>query len=83
VIRAGYEALRPGGRFIFTLEKIIEPKAGEEIRLNTHGRYSHSRQYVEKTLTDAGLDVLRIDQDTLRKEAKNPVTGLVITALRP
>jgi predicted TPR repeat methyltransferase len=83
VFQAANNALRPGGRLVFTLEKLVIPDVNEDFRLNAHGRYSHTREYVEKTFEKAGLRALRFDEDVLRKEAKRPVDGLVVTAQRP
>ena len=49
VAAAAAGALRPGGRLIFTVEEAIG--AGDRravTRLEPHGRYSHTRQYVER-----------------------------------
>jgi predicted TPR repeat methyltransferase len=81
VVTAAANALRPGGRFVFTVEELAgETDAG--YTLNSHGRYAHARPYVERVLAAAGL---RADIDTaqLRLEAGDPVTGLVVRATKP
>jgi predicted TPR repeat methyltransferase len=82
VAAAAAGALRPNGRFVFTLERAngTEPDAG--YRLEQHGRYSHSRAYVERLLTGAGL-APEITGGDLRMESGAPVAGLVVVAAKP
>ncbi|MEO1527510.1 MAG: tetratricopeptide repeat protein [Planctomycetota bacterium] len=72
-------ALRGNGYLLFTVEHWEQPT---EIgyQLNPHGRYSHGEQYVRNSLHRAGFEVLAMDQETLRREVRRPVTGLVVTA---
>jgi predicted TPR repeat methyltransferase len=77
VVAAAAGALRPNGRFIFTLEHAVEAVADLNWRLELHGRYSHARAYVERVLTDAGLQPW-ITPAELRMESGAPVAGLVI-----
>jgi len=73
-------ALRPGGRFLFTLECGSEPAYG----LEATGRYRHSRRYIEETASAAGLAPLLLESVVLRKEAGEPVSGwLVASELSP
>ena len=82
VSAAAHAALRPGGFFLFSVERELagDPKAG--FRLQQHGRYCHREAYVRKCLEDAGFDVRDILRDTLRFEAGIPVAGLIVTASR-
>lgn len=75
-------ALKENGLLVFTLEKIPEPEPGELYRLNPHGRYSHSQDYVSALIKQTGLRIARIVVDCLRYEAGEPVTGMVITAIK-
>ena len=77
---AASAALRPGGVLIFTVEKADDADAPEGHRINPHGRYSHTRAYVERTLAKKGLADLTIEEDVLRQETGLPVQGLVVTA---
>ncbi|MBI3348947.1 MAG: tetratricopeptide repeat protein [Burkholderiales bacterium] len=81
---AAAQALRPGGRLIFTVEALSgaapEP-AG--YRLQLHGRYAHERTYVEACLAEAGLQVSAIESVVLRKEVGEPVSGWLVAAQRP
>jgi predicted TPR repeat methyltransferase len=77
VVAAAAGALRPNGLFIFTLEHSVGAPADVNWRLELHGRYSHSRAYVERVLTAAGLQPW-ITAAELRMESGAPVAGLVI-----
>ena len=81
VASAARGALRAGGVFICTLERLDE---GEKMdfRIETHGRYSHERGYVERVLKNAGLlpDIVPAE---LRMESGLPVAGLAIRAVKP
>ena len=79
VVRAAAQALRPDGLLIFTLEHAVNADAGIEYRLEMHGRYSHAREYIERTLTAGGLQADIVPAE-LRMEAGAPVAGLVIRA---
>jgi predicted TPR repeat methyltransferase len=62
------------------VEKAEDSEVPSGHRLNPHGRYSHTRGYVEQTLRNAGLTALSIDDGVLRQERGEPVQGLVVTA---
>jgi predicted TPR repeat methyltransferase len=79
-IRAAAGALRAGGHLVFTVEFAEAADAPLGYRINPHGRYSHTQEYVARTLADAGFVELDIATDVLRKEALEPVKGLVVTA---
>jgi len=81
VIAAGASALRPGGVLVFTLEHAVG-EAARDYRLELHGRYSHSRAYVERLLAAAGLthDIVEAE---LRMESGTPVAGLVVQGTKP
>jgi predicted TPR repeat methyltransferase len=73
VVARAAHALRPGGLLVFTVEESLDP--GYSLSMN--GRYLHAREYVERTLTAAGLDA-EIVAAELRLEAGDPVAGLVV-----
>lgn len=82
VFAAARHALAPGGLLIFTVEQMdVDTDAGFQI--NPHGRYSHSRPYVDRALAMAGFEVNSIDAAELRMEGGQPVRGLVVTARTP
>ena len=78
VIAAAAAALRPGGFLIFTLEHGAAASP-PDYHLETHGRYTHARPYVERVLKGNGL-IAEIGQAELRMESGVPVAGLVIRA---
>jgi predicted TPR repeat methyltransferase len=80
VLAAAAGALRPGGLFIFTLEDAGVGSA-VDYRLALHGRYNHSRVYVERLLAAHRLES-EIEAAELRMEAGTPVAGLVIRAAK-
>ena len=74
VLAAAAGALRSDGLLIFTLEHAVGCDATLDYRLELHGRYSHSRGYVERLLTLAGLRS-EIAQAELRMESGTPLRG--------
>lgn len=83
VLTAAAGALKPGGRLVFTVEHSLAEDRQADFRLHNHGRYSHSEDYVRAALGSAGLKVVSIDEDILRNEFKEPVSGLVVLAGNP
>jgi predicted TPR repeat methyltransferase len=82
VISAVAGALRPGGFFIFTVERAEdgEISAREGYRINPLGRYSHQQSYVCRLIEEAGLALKAVVQGALRQEMGAPVPGLIVTA---
>jgi predicted TPR repeat methyltransferase len=78
IIAAAAGALRRRGQLVVTLEHAVDDSV-EEYRLEWHGRYSHSRGYVEGLLARVGLTPATVEAE-LRMEAGKPVAGLVIHA---
>lgn len=78
VFTAASKALKPDGFFAFTLEVAEENTVNR--RLNSHGRYSHTRSYAKETLAAAGLEAVSIASKELRKEEGRPVSGFVMVA---
>lgn len=64
--------LKPGGRFIAT----VELGAGAPFALGRAGRYVHSQDYVRAAAKAAGLGVTAAQAGTLRQEAGKPVAGM-------
>ncbi|HKE83745.1 MAG TPA: tetratricopeptide repeat protein [Vicinamibacterales bacterium] len=81
VIAAAARTLRPGGRLIFTVEAWSDEASAEGYCLNTHGRYCHTRPYLEHVLASAGLRSEIVPAE-LRLEAGDPVDGYVVRATR-
>ena len=82
VVAVSADALRPGGRLIFTVEELIDVGSDAGYSISPHGRYSHARQYLERVLADAKLRA-EIMPAELRLEAGDPVRGLVVRATKP
>jgi predicted TPR repeat methyltransferase len=85
VIAAAAGALRPGGLFVFTLEKGREDVDGSagpvaDYHLERHGRYTHARPYVARLLEMHGFRP-EIGEAELRMESGVPVAGLVVRAV--
>ena len=84
VLTAVRSSLGPGGRFVFTLEQMETlPDDNAGYRLNRHGRYAHSPDYVEGCLSKCGLRLVRSKSIDLREQAGHAVGGLLVTAARP
>ena len=80
--------LRPGGRFIFSVEELLPHHDGHipgngDWALGRLGRYSHAPAYVARTADDRGFRCLTLDRETLRHEAGGPVAGLMMVLERP
>jgi predicted TPR repeat methyltransferase len=73
VVAAAANALRPGGRLIFTVEELN----GTGYAISQSGRYRHGRDYLERVLANAGLQSHIVPAE-LRLEAGDPVPGLVV-----
>jgi predicted TPR repeat methyltransferase len=80
-MRAAAHTLRPGGWFCFTVEALDEGQDG--YRIQHHGRYAHSRTYLETVLDEAGLRIAEIESVFLRNEGGVPVEGWLSVAQRP
>jgi predicted TPR repeat methyltransferase len=70
---AAANALRPGGRLVFTVEELV----GAGYSLGTSGRYQHSREYIAAVLTETALRPEIVPAE-LRLEAGEPVAGFVV-----
>src|SRR5512133_3539109 len=82
VVGASENALRPGGRLIFTVEELAGGGEEDGYSLGTSGRYRHARGYVQGVLTAAGLRP-EVAAAELRLEAGEPVAGLVVQGTKP
>ena len=80
VFDTAFHALRREGLLIFTVEEMAEGQPEGEYRINPHGRYSHTRGYVESALAQARFTSFAMEGAVLRMEGGNAVAGLVVTA---
>ncbi|HEY2585806.1 MAG TPA: tetratricopeptide repeat protein [Tepidisphaeraceae bacterium] len=80
VFDAAVAALRPGGRFAFT----VESGEGDRFQLGkqTH-RFAHSRPYLEHLSRIFGFETETLEEITVRKEAGQPVRGLLAVLRLP
>jgi predicted TPR repeat methyltransferase len=77
---AAEQALRPGGRLIFTVEESAADDS-EGYSLGTSGRYRHAHGYVQEILDAAKLRAEIVSVE-LRLEAGEPVAGLLVAAVK-
>jgi predicted TPR repeat methyltransferase len=80
VTAASRGALRPGGVLVFTVERADDVL---RYRIESHGRYSHARDYVRAVLEHAGFDDIVVEPAVLRKERGAEVAGWVVSARMP
>jgi predicted TPR repeat methyltransferase len=76
-------ALRRGGHLVFTVERAEPQHAPAGYRINPHGRYSHTRDYLCTVLAQAGFVKSDIREVCLRKEAEKWVDGWLVCAATP
>jgi predicted TPR repeat methyltransferase len=83
VAEASANALRPGGRLIFTVEELVgDASADAGYAISPTGRYRHTRRYLERVLADADLGSEIVPAE-LRLEAGDPVAGFVVRGTKP
>lgn len=76
---AARAALKPGGVFAFTVEA-APPDSRDGFILEAHGRFTHTRDYLESRLLNAGFETPHIEQAVLRKELDLEVAGFAVVA---
>ncbi len=79
---AVHARLEPGGWFVLSVEELLPHHDGTipgngEWALLRQGRYAHSRDYIVRVATEAGLRINRLDQEAVRYEADAPVAGFL------
>ena len=74
-------ALKPGGRFMFSVE--LMGQAGEGFAILPAGRYTHAPSYVEEVARAAGLQVAAATELGLRREANGPVPAMLFALDKP
>jgi predicted TPR repeat methyltransferase len=84
---AVHDRLRPGGRFMFSVEELL-PDFDGAIQGNGDwasgrlGRYAHTAAYVARIADERGFRCVALDRETLRHEAGGPVAGLIMVVER-
>lgn len=76
-------ALRPTGRLVFSVERLVDEATAPPYQVATHGRYAHREAYVRDALSASGLALIAMTQETLRFESGEPVVGMVGVAVKP
>ena len=76
-VAAAGNALRAGGRFVFTVEELPGAGRAADYSISPNGRYRHARAYVERVLAEANLQSEIVPAE-LRLEAGEPVPALVV-----
>lgn len=79
-LEAARGCLREAGVLAFTLERLDPADSAAPYRLEPHGRYSHSEEYVRNACAEAGFANLALTTDILRREKGANVTGHVVLA---
>lgn len=80
VLNAAHQALKPGGRLVFTVEQAEPGPAPQGFRINPHGRYAHTRSYLTQVLVQATYSLESIQEVVLRNEGEKPVAGWLVIA---
>ena len=79
VLAAASDALRPGGRLMFTAYRSEEGDIA--VRDNLH--FGHSPEYLRRTAVAAGLEVLRLDEAVHEYDYGEAQAGLVVVLGKP
>ena len=82
VLTGASHALRPSGWLAFTVEKLAVCTGANGYRLNANGRYSHSHDYLRKTLAATGFVTRSMTEGVIRQDGEQPVAGWVVLAQR-
>jgi len=83
VVVTAAAALRPEGRFVFSVESAETEEAIDGYCLRHSGRYAHTQKYVSEIVEGSGLRACSIQRQVLRMESGKPVGGLIVVAIRP
>ena len=81
VFAAAADAVRAGGRFVFSVERMDGDSAAKnaDYQIIPQGRYTHSEAYLRRIADQNGWESESIRHEILRKEMGRPVEGLVVT----
>jgi len=71
-------ALRPGGTFAFSAERLDAPPE-LAFRLAPSGRYQHAGAYLETVFANAGFTLSPLLEATVRMEKNTPVPGWIVS----
>ncbi|MEJ0026745.1 MAG: methyltransferase [Rhizomicrobium sp.] len=79
VFRATAERLKPGGFFLFTVERTER----DGFDLGPKRRWRHSETYLREAASESGFDVAGLVAASPRAEANVPVEGLAVALTKP
>ncbi len=79
ICSAVFGRLQPGGFFVFNVESM---NAGN-FKIQTNGRYFHSKDYLNKIATDTGFILYRIRDIVARQENKKDLNGFIASMQKP
>ncbi len=79
-LQAARRCLRRAGALAFTLERRDAGPSDPPYRLETHGRYSHTEQYVRTAAAAAGFAGICIETESLRLERGSAVMAWIVLA---
>jgi predicted TPR repeat methyltransferase len=79
-VQASFAALRSGGALVFSLEHSQQDVGQRGYRLEISGRYTHGEDYVRGVVGACGFAAHTVQHEILRREGKEWVAGLVVSA---
>lgn len=74
IFTAAQHALKPGGHFIFTVERGTK----QDVELQTSARYRHKQSYIESEAKSSGFKWSACDNVVLREQMKKPIEGYCV-----
>lgn len=74
-----FRHLDPGGHYLFAVEAL----SGEGWEQTKENRFRHSAPYLRSAASEAGLEIVAVDDCILRNEHNAPVAGFVIALRKP
>lgn len=77
--QAVHQAMRPGGRFAFTVDTHEGP---EDYRLTPWSVFSHSRSYLQRLAAETGWQIVSMKDVMFPRENRSQVAGLVVVLAR-
>jgi predicted TPR repeat methyltransferase len=82
VLPAAARALVPGGILAFTVERVPATDVPSGYCIRPSGRYGHTREYLEATLSASGFREIALQEVDLRREAGKWIGGYLVSARR-
>ena len=80
VFQAARQALRPGGRFAFTVDLLME---GRDYHLTRWVHFAHSLSYLRRLAAQTSLQAICVNRVVFPREGGQQADGLVIALRRP